>query len=85
MNHLTEAYVDSLALNSSAIKNGKDLVKKNSFPLLCQSEDGTIIFGECKEAARTPINVQSMSLKKAILYSGAHVQAVNSLASTISD
>ncbi|CAH1194812.1 hypothetical protein PAECIP111891_00519 [Paenibacillus allorhizoplanae] len=54
MNHLTETYVDSLALNSSAIKNGKDLVKKNSFPLLCQSEDGTIIFGECKGSGKDP-------------------------------
>ncbi|MBP1963755.1 SWIM zinc finger family protein [Paenibacillus aceris] len=54
MNYLTEAYVDSLALNSSAIKNGKDLVKKNSFPLLCQSEDGTIIFGECKGSGKDP-------------------------------
>ncbi|MDQ0873671.1 hypothetical protein QFZ77_002330 [Paenibacillus sp. V4I3] len=54
MNYLTESYVDSLALNSSAIKNGKDLVKKNSFPLLCQSEDGTIIFGECKGSGKDP-------------------------------
>ncbi|OPH51853.1 hypothetical protein BC351_34115 [Paenibacillus ferrarius] len=54
MKHLTEVYVDSLALNSSAIKNGKDLVKKNSFPLLCQSEDGTIIFGECKGSGKDP-------------------------------
>ncbi|KRF04844.1 hypothetical protein ASG89_21330 [Paenibacillus sp. Soil766] len=54
MKHLTEAYVDSLALNSSAIKNGKDLVKKNSFPLLCQSEDETIIFGECKGSGKDP-------------------------------
>ncbi|MCY9661167.1 SWIM zinc finger family protein [Paenibacillus chondroitinus] len=54
MNHLTEAYVDSLAQNSSAIKNGKDLVKKNSFPLLCQSDDGTIIFGECKGSGKEP-------------------------------
>ncbi|MDF2647948.1 MAG: hypothetical protein K0Q73_3753 [Paenibacillus sp.] len=54
MNYLTESYVDSLALNSGAIKNGKDLVKKNSFPLLCQSEDGTIIFGECKGSGKDP-------------------------------
>ena len=54
MNYLTESYVDSLALNSSAIKNGKDLVKKNSFPLLCQSEDGTIIFGDCKGSGKDP-------------------------------
>ncbi|MBP1991907.1 SWIM zinc finger family protein [Paenibacillus eucommiae] len=51
---ITEAYVDSLALNSSAIKNGKDLVKKNSFPKLCKTEDGTLIFGECKGSGSSP-------------------------------
>ncbi|UKS24447.1 SWIM zinc finger family protein [Paenibacillus sp. HWE-109] len=54
MDHLTESYVDSLALNSSAIKNGKDLVKKNSFPLLCQSEDKSLIFGACKGSGKEP-------------------------------
>ncbi|NOV01418.1 SWIM zinc finger family protein [Paenibacillus planticolens] len=63
MNYLTEAYVDSLALNSSAIKNGKDLAKKNSFPLLCQSEDGTIIFGECKGSGKDPYRC-SVDLQK---------------------
>ncbi|MDR6878269.1 SWIM zinc finger family protein [Bacillus sp. 3255] len=64
MNHLTEAYVDSLALNSSAIKNGKDLVKKNSFPLLCRSEDGTIIFGECKGSGKEPYKCSVDALKE---------------------
>jgi hypothetical protein len=45
MDQLTDAYVDSLALNSAVSKNGKDLVKKSSFPLLCRSEDGTVLFG----------------------------------------
>ncbi len=54
MEQLTEAYVDSLALNSAAIKNGKDLVKKNSFPLLCKSEDASVIFGECKGSGKDP-------------------------------
>jgi hypothetical protein len=54
MNQLTEAYVDSLALNSSAIKNGKDLVKKNSFPKLCKSEDHSLLFGECKGSGSEP-------------------------------
>ncbi|WP_028550210.1 hypothetical protein [Paenibacillus sp. UNC451MF] len=54
MEPLTEAYVDSLALNSAAIKNGKDLVKKNSFPLLCKSEDDSVIFGECKGSGKEP-------------------------------
>ncbi|NQX58200.1 SWIM zinc finger family protein [Paenibacillus qinlingensis] len=66
MNHLTEAYVDSLALNSSAIKNGKDLVKKNSFPQLCQSEDGTIIFGECKGSGKDPYQCSVDVIKEGI-------------------
>jgi hypothetical protein len=54
MNQLTEAYVDNLAMNASAIKNGKDLVKKNSFPKLCVSEDQTLLFGECKGSGKEP-------------------------------
>ncbi|MFC5469019.1 SWIM zinc finger family protein [Cohnella suwonensis] len=51
---ITEAYVDSLALNANAIKNGRDLVKKNSFPLLCRTEDDTLLFGECKGSGNEP-------------------------------
>lgn len=51
---LTEAYVDSLAQNANAIKNGRDLVKKNSFPLLCRSGDDTLLFGECKGSGAEP-------------------------------
>ncbi|MEI7028151.1 SWIM zinc finger family protein [Paenibacillus sp. y28] len=54
MNPLTESYVDSLALNNAAMKNGKDLVKKNSFPKLCKSEDNSLIFGECKGSGKEP-------------------------------
>lgn len=54
MNHLTESYVDGLALNSAAMKNGKDLLKKNSFPKLCKSPDGTLLFGECKGSGKEP-------------------------------
>ncbi|NHN33409.1 SWIM zinc finger family protein [Paenibacillus sp. S3N08] len=49
-----EAHVDSLAINSSAMKNGRDLVKKNSFPILGKSADETIIFGECKGSGKEP-------------------------------
>lgn len=54
MINLTDSYVDGLALNSSASKNGRDLVKKNSFPMLCQSEDQTLLFGECKGSGSEP-------------------------------
>ena len=45
--NVTEAYVDGLALNASAIKNGRDLMRKNGYPSLCVSEDGAVIFGHC--------------------------------------
>ncbi|WP_337101334.1 SWIM zinc finger family protein [Paenibacillus sp. YIM B09110] len=51
---LTEAYIDSLALNAASIKNGKDLVRKNSFPLLNRTEDDTLLFGECKGSGKEP-------------------------------
>ncbi|WP_233567977.1 SWIM zinc finger family protein [Cohnella faecalis] len=54
LTQLTEAYVDQLALNANAIKNGKDLARKNNFPLLCQSDDGTLLFGECKGSGSEP-------------------------------
>ncbi|WP_391573929.1 SWIM zinc finger family protein [Cohnella sp.] len=54
MNHLTEAYVDSLALNAAAIKNGKDLVRKNSLQQLGRTEDGTLLVGECKGSGKEP-------------------------------
>ncbi|AJS58650.1 hypothetical protein [Paenibacillus sp. IHBB 10380] len=54
MNQLTESYIDSLALNSNAIKNGKDLVKKDKFSKLCNSPDQTLIFGECKGSGSNP-------------------------------
>lgn len=45
---LTESYIDALAPNDSAVKNGRGLVKKRSFVQLYKSEDGTLLFGECK-------------------------------------
>ncbi|OXS55235.1 hypothetical protein B1A99_23455 [Cohnella sp. CIP 111063] len=54
MNQLTESYVDSLALNAAAIKNGKDLARKKSFQSLSRTEDGTLLFGECKGSGKEP-------------------------------
>jgi len=45
---ITSSYVDSLASNAAAIKNAQGLVKKRSFVQLHQSEDGTLLFAECK-------------------------------------
>lgn len=54
MTFLTEAYIDSLAPNAGAIKNGRDLVKKNSFTVLRRTADGTLLFGECKGSGKEP-------------------------------
>ncbi|MDQ0057942.1 SWIM zinc finger family protein [Paenibacillus harenae] len=51
---LTEAYIDSIALNAASIKNGKDLVRKNSFPILNRTKDDTLLFGECKGSGKEP-------------------------------
>ncbi|WP_028593397.1 SWIM zinc finger family protein [Paenibacillus assamensis] len=53
MIELTEGYVDSLALNASAIKNAQGLVKKRSFVQLNKSEDGTLLFGECSGSGKS--------------------------------
>jgi hypothetical protein len=53
MQTLTESFVDSLAPNATAIKNGWNLVKKNQFVLLNKSEDGTFLFGECKGSGKS--------------------------------
>ncbi|WP_068777344.1 SWIM zinc finger family protein [Paenibacillus sp. FJAT-26967] len=47
MIQITEAYIDSLAPNSSAIKNAQGLVKKNKYIQLNRSENGELLFGEC--------------------------------------
>lgn len=44
---ITEVFIDSLAPNSAAIKNGQGLVKKRRFVHFNQSEDGVVLFGEC--------------------------------------
>lgn len=51
---VTDAFVDSIALNAAAAKNGRDLVKKNSFAELNQSEDGLLLFGACKGSGKEP-------------------------------
>ncbi|MEK8130532.1 SWIM zinc finger family protein [Paenibacillus filicis] len=48
MNELTESYINALAPNDAAVKNARGLVKKRSFVHLHKSEDGTLLFGECK-------------------------------------
>lgn len=51
---LTLSYVDSLAPNAAAMKNGLGLVKKNSFISLNRSENGELLFGQCAGSGKTP-------------------------------
>lgn len=51
---LTEVYIDSLAPNAGAIKNGRDLARKGSFSVRCITEDQTLLFGECKGSGKEP-------------------------------
>lgn len=50
---IDSSFVDSEAPNSNAIKNGRALVARNRFPILNQSEDGTLIFGECQGSGKS--------------------------------
>ncbi len=84
MNYLTESYVDSLALNSSAIKNGKDLVKKIVFRCSVSRRTGRLFLGSVKVVERTRIDVRSMWRKRGIPYSAVHARAVSFRANTIS-
>jgi hypothetical protein len=51
---LTSSYVDSLAPNAAAIKNGQGLVRKKSFIQLHRSENGELLFGQCAGSGKTP-------------------------------
>ncbi|MWV42132.1 SWIM zinc finger family protein [Paenibacillus sp. HJL G12] len=54
MIEITETWIDSLAPNSAAIKNGHDLIKKGKFTVLHQSEDQQVLFGSCAGSGKTP-------------------------------
>lgn len=52
MINLSKEYIDSLATNASAMKNGITLARNGSFVKLNKSEDESIIFGECKGSGK---------------------------------
>ncbi|MHA6532414.1 SWIM zinc finger family protein [Paenibacillus sp. BAC0078] len=54
MPELTSSYVDSLAPNAAAIKNGMGLVRKKSFIQLHISENSELLFGQCAGSGKTP-------------------------------
>ncbi|SFE41623.1 SWIM zinc finger [Paenibacillus algorifonticola] len=53
MLEISASYVDSLAPNAAAIKNGQGLVKKKSFVQLNRSEEGELLFGQCSGSGKS--------------------------------
>ncbi|NGZ76435.1 SWIM zinc finger family protein [Saccharibacillus alkalitolerans] len=53
MLELTASYIDSLAPNAAAVKNGRGLVQKNKFVKLNISEEGNLLFGECSGSGKS--------------------------------
>src|SRR5882762_10491202 len=49
---INEAYADSLAPNSAAIKNARGVVLKRKLAGLFRSADGTLLFGDCKGSGK---------------------------------
>lgn len=54
---IDEAYVDAAAPSADAARNGRGLVLKNKFAGLGISEDGSLIFGECRGSGKEPYRV----------------------------
>lgn len=54
MIEITETWIDALAPNSAAIKNGQDLNRKGKYIELHRSEDGQVLFGLCAGSGKTP-------------------------------
>jgi hypothetical protein len=51
---IIDNYVDSVAPNSEAAKNGRGLVRKEYLKKRHISEDETILFGECLGSGKEP-------------------------------
>lgn len=53
MLQLTVSYIDSLAPNAAAAKNGRGLVQKNKFVKLNMSGEGDLLYGECAGSGKS--------------------------------
>ncbi len=51
---LTAQMVAAMSPNESALQGGRGLIKKGAFRALAKSEDGTLVWGECKGSAAQP-------------------------------
>ena len=53
---ITEEFISSSAVNSSALSNAKKISKSGGFKKLCKSADETLIFGDCYGSGSKPYN-----------------------------
>jgi len=53
---ITEEFISSNAVNSSALSNAKKISDKGGFRKLCKSADETLIFGDCYGSGSKPYN-----------------------------
>ena len=53
---ITEEFISSHAVNSSALTNAKKISKNGGFRKLCISADNTLIFGDCYGSGSKPYN-----------------------------
>lgn len=53
---ITEEFISSSAVNSSALSNAKKISKSGGFRKLCRSADYTLIFGDCYGSGSKPYN-----------------------------
>lgn len=53
MIEIDEAFIDSVAPNANAVRNGRALILKGKFLNFCKSRDETLIFGECRGSGKS--------------------------------
>lgn len=53
---ITEEFISSSAVNSSALANAKKISKSGGFKKLCKSADESLIFGDCYGSGSKPYN-----------------------------
>ena len=54
VNIITEDFINSSAINSSALANAKKISKQGGFKKLCITADNTLIFGDCYGSGSKP-------------------------------
>lgn len=55
-NSITEEFIRSSAVNTSALNNAKKISSSGGFRKLCKTADETLIFGDCYGSGSKPYN-----------------------------